>query len=131
MEVLKGSLGETVGNSMKELVRGHLPPAAEPFPPPSPMEYQRVVRLGHLLDQNARLEKGLEEGKVRVEKSNARALEEDEKVTKMERDLIEVLKQVDAHKAEDKRRDRKRREEAGEAGEARVEEVHSDVTERG
>ena len=49
-----------------------------------------------------------------MEKAKARASEEEEKVTKMERDLSEVLKQVDAHKAEDIRRDKKRREEARE-----------------
>ena len=114
-DVLRGILEEAVGTSMERLVLEHLPPAAEPVPPPSPTEYQRVVRLGHLLDQRAKLEKGLGEGRVRVEKAKARALEEEGKVTSMEKELSEVLKQVDAHKAEDKRRERSRREEAREA----------------
>ena len=42
-------------------------------------------------------------------------------MTNLENELSEVTKQVDAHKAEDKKRERRRREEAREAREARVE----------
>ena len=59
-------------------------------------------------------------------------------MTGMESHLSEVLRQVDAHKAEDKKRrgreeERKRREEARMAKAARVEDVNSDmdVTEDG
>ena len=121
VELLKGILGEAAGTMMESLVLEHLPPAAEPVPPPSPTEYQRVVRLGHLLDQQTKLQKGLEEGRVRVEKARASALEEEVKVTNLENELSEVTKQVDAHKAEEKKRERRRREEAREAREARVE----------
>ena len=133
MEVLKTVLGESAGNSREELVREQIPPAAEPVPPASPTEYQRVLRLGTLLNQETQLKKGLEEGRERVEKAKAKVLEEEERVTKVEKDLSEVRKQMDAHRAEDKKRERKRRAEAREARGPKVEEVISDmeVTEDG
>ena len=73
VELLKGILAEAAGAMMESLVLEHCPPVAEPVPPPSPTEYQRVVRLGHLLDQQTKLQKGLEEGRVRVEKARASA----------------------------------------------------------
>ena len=55
------------------------------------------------MDQQTKLQNGLEEGRVRVEKARARALEEELKVTNLEKELSEVTKQVDAHKVEEKR----------------------------
>ena len=56
MVLLKELLGEDIGNSMEELVREHLPPAEAPVPHPSPTEHQQD-----------RLEKGVQEGRERVE----------------------------------------------------------------
>ena len=85
------------------------------------------------MNQETQLKKGLEEGRERVEKAKSKVLEEEERVTKVEKDLSEVVKQIDAHRAEDKKRERKRRAEAREARGPNVEEVISDmeVTEDG
>ena len=63
VELLKGTLREAAGTIMESLVLEHLPLAAEPVPPPSPTEYQRMVR--HHLDQQTKLQNGLEEGRIR------------------------------------------------------------------
>ena len=61
-----------------------------------------------------------------MENARAKVLEEEERVANIEKEFTEVLMQVDAHKADEKK-ERRRREEAREAEAARVEEVNSDM----
>ena len=132
-EVLKTFMGSEVGNSLEVLVPGNLPPEVDPTPPPSPTEQQRVHRYGVLLEQEARLLKGAEEGRVRVERARTKVQEEEDKLEKIEKELEGFQKQIEAHRVEEKQKEKKRRSEAKEAKGPLIEEVGSDmeVTEDG
>ena len=76
------------------------------------------------MGRQTKLDKATEEEEVRVEKASAEVAEEEGKMVEMEKELADVQRQITAHKADDIRRERRRREEVKTA---RVEDVDSDM----
>ena len=124
--VLKEILGEDMGN-LEERVFGKLPPAKAPTPPASPTEQQRAERFVNLLRQHDRLVKGVGEGKVRLDKAKAEVAKEEERLEKLERELADVSAQVEAHRAETRERENRKREKDRVQKGPLIEEVGSEM----
>ena len=93
-----------MGN-LEELVQGKLPPEKAPTPLPSPTEQQRAERFLTLLQQEGRLKKAVEDGKGRLDKARAKVAEEEEKLDRVQTELLGVERQIEAYKVEDRERE--------------------------
>ena len=101
VEALKTLLGQGVGTQVVDLIQEHIPPPPQVTPPGSPSELERAQHLARLLEDKARLDKGIREGEERVSKARLAVAEAEDDLSILQQEVKGLVNQIDAHHRED------------------------------
>ena len=109
VEVLRLLLGQSVCSQVEELIQEHIPPHQRSLLHHSPTELERAQQLAKLLEDEARLEKKIQEEEELVSKARLAVSKAEDDLSVTQQELRGLCFQIDAHHREDDARREKNR----------------------